>query len=618
MAVSARSLPRQKPAWIDGFAGWVTTVDHKRIGILYGFSGFIGFLIAGIEALFIRAQLATSDGRVLNPQQYNELFTMHGTMMVFLAIMPMGGLFFNYLIPLMIGARDVAFPRLNAFSYWLFLFGGLFMLISFPLGNVPDVGWFGYAPLTSREYSPDLRADFWAFGLLVLGTSSLVASFNFIVTIINMRAPGMTMMRMPVFVWMTFVVQWLLALSLPPVTIGLILLVFDRHFGTSFYVPAGGGDPLLWQHLFWVFAHPEVYILILPAFGIVSEVIPVFSRKPLFGYAFVVYSGVAIATLGFGVWAHHMFATGLGPIADSAFSLATMLIAVPTGVKILNWIGTMAGGSISFRSPQLFATGLVMMFIIGGLSGVMLASPPVDLIQTDTYFVIAHFHYVLFGGSVFGIFAGLYYWFPKFTGRLLGESLGKIQCWLLFVGGNLTFFPMHFVGLNGMPRRTATYPAGYGWESLNLIETVGAFIIAIGVLVFIINFFISIRSGTRVGNNPWDGATLEWSIPSPPPEYNFAEVPVVRGRDPLWEHRHGDDVILEPLHPERHALTEVPVHPSAHDLHIHMPNSSWWPSITAATIILVVSGFFFGFPLSIIGVVLLLGSVYAWSMEPAG
>src|SRR5438876_7171052 len=425
---------------------WITTVDHKRIGQLYGVSAFFFFLVGGIEAVIMRLQLAHPDGTLVSAGRFNELFTMHGTTMVFLAIMPMSASFFNYMIPLLIGARDVAFPRLNALSYWVFLSGALLLHLSFLVDAVPDGGWFGYANLTSHQFSPTHSIDFWMLGLQVLGISSLMAGFNFIVTIINMRAPGMTLMRMPLFVWMSFVVQFLVVLAFPAITVALILLMFDRFFGTPFYVPSGGGDPLLWQHLFWIFGHPEVYILILPAFGIISEVLPVFSRKPLFGYAAMVFSGAFIAFLGFGVWSHHMFTTGMGPIADTFFSLSTMLIAIPTGVKIFNWLGTIWGGSIQYRVPMYFALGFIAMFIIGGLSGVMHASPPADLQQTDTYFVVAHFHYVMFGGSIFALTAGGYYWFPKMFGRMLDEPPGQLHFWLMRGGLNPQVFPRHLLG----------------------------------------------------------------------------------------------------------------------------------------------------------------------------
>src|ERR671932_700773 len=470
-----------------GIRSWLTTVDHKRIGALYLMTSLFWFLVGGLEAVIMRLQLQQPNGRVLSAEQYNQLFTMHGTTMIFLVIMPLSAAFFNFLIPLQIGARDVAFPRLNAFSYWVYLFGGLFINVSFVFAAAPDGGWFGYAPLTTLQYSPGLNQDFWVLGLQILGVSSLAAAFNFITTIINMRAPGMTLMRMPMFTWMSFVVQFLIALAFPVITIALVFLQFDRFFGTNVYTVAPGGDPLLWQHLFWIFGHPEVYILILPAFGLVSEVLPTYSRKPLFGYPVMVYTGILIGFLGFGVWAHHMFAVGMGPIADTLFSLTTMLIAIPTGVKFFNWLATMQGGSLRFTTAMLFAIGLIALFTIGGISGIMHSSPPADLQQTDTYFIVAHFHYVLFGGSIMGIMAGIYYYFPKLSGRLLSETLGTPHFWLTFIGMNLTFFPMHFSGLFGMPRRIYQYDAGQGWETFNLMSSVGAYILAVGTAVGIWN-----------------------------------------------------------------------------------------------------------------------------------
>jgi cytochrome c oxidase subunit 1 len=589
-----------------GLWSWITTVDHKRIGILYGATAFFFFLLGGLEALIIRIQLARPDNNFIDPDTYNQLFTMHGTTMIFLAIMPLSSMFFNYLIPLMIGARDVAFPRLNAFSYWVFLLGGLFLNASFLFGAAPDSGWYGYANLTSRQFSPGPNVDFWNMGLQVLGVASLAAAVNFFVTIINLRAPGMTMMRMPMFVWMSFITQVLLLLAFPVIAVALILLMFDRFFGTHFFVPTGGGDPLLWQHFFWIFGHPEVYILILPAFGIVSEVLPVFSRKPLFGYAAMVFSGVFIAFLGFGVWSHHMFTTGMGPIADTFFSLSTMLIAIPTGVKIFNWMGTMWFGSLQFRTPMYFAVGFIAMFIIGGLSGVMHSSPPADLQQNDTYFIVAHFHYVLFGGSIFALTAGAYYWWPKMFGRMLDEGLGKLHFWLMLIGFNLTFFPMHMVGLNGMPRRTYTYPAELGFATLNQIETAGSFILGLAFLVFLWNVFQTSRKPRGAVADPWNGATLEWAIPSPPPEWNFDRLPVVEGRDPLWEEKR--------KHGAR--LPEPVVGTGAG---IHLPNPSYWPLVTAVGVTAV----FIGIMMSpkwgawgiVAGVALLFFGLYSWLFE---
>src|SRR3989454_5753120 len=458
-----------RPKATSGWWSWMTTVDHKRIGILYGVTAFMFFLVGGLEALLIRSQLARPNGHVVTAEAYNEIFTMHGLTMIFLVVMPLSAAFFNYLIPLMIGARDVAFPRLNAFSYWTFLFGGLFLYSSFLLGGAPAGGWFGYAPLSEQ---PASHMTFYALGLLILGISSTVSAINFAVTIINMRAPGMSLMRMPVFVWMTFVVAFLLIFALPVLTVGLFELFFDIRFGTNFFVVAKGADPVLWEHLFWLFGHPEVYILILPAMGIVSEVLPVFSRKPLFGYPVVVFSGIAIGFMGWGVWAHHMFAVCLGPVANSAFALSTMFIAVPTGVKIFNSLATVWRGDLRFTTPMLFSIGFVTMFIIGGLSGVTHAVVPADYQQTDTYYIVAHFHYVLFGGAIFGPFAGAYYWFPKITGKLLSEAIGKVHFWLMLIGFNLTFGPMHVLGLQGQPRRTYQYPKGMGWDFWNLVSTI--------------------------------------------------------------------------------------------------------------------------------------------------
>jgi cytochrome c oxidase subunit 1 len=553
--------------------------------------------------------LGTPENTFLSAETYNQLFTMHGTTMIFLAIMPLSAMFFNYLIPLQIGARDVAFPRLNAFSYWVFLFGGLFLNSSFLFGAAPDGGWFGYANQTSKQFSPGPNIDFWMLGLQILGIASLAAAVNFFVTIVNMRAPGMKLMRMPIFTWMSFITQVLLLLAFPVITVALILLMYDRFFGSNFFVPSGGGDPLLWQHFFWIFGHPEVYILILPAFGIVSEVLPVFSRKPLFGYAAMVFSGIFIAFLGFGVWSHHMFSTGMGPLADTFFSLTTMLIAIPTGVKIFNWIGTMWGGSLQFKSPMYFAVGFIAMFIIGGLSGVMHASPPADLQQTDTYFIVAHFHYVMFGGSIFGLTAGAYYWWPKMSGRMLNERLGKLHFWLMLIGFNLTFFPMHFLGLHGMPRRVYTYPEGLGFELMNQIETAGSFILAISFVVFLVNIFQTARKPRNAPADPWNGATLEWSIPSPPQEFNFATIPTVHNRDALWETK-------------RQRGGQLPEPALVSGAGIHMPNPSYWPLVTAAGVLAVFVALMLLEHTGVWGMVaafaLLFVGVYKWAYEPAG
>jgi len=454
-----------RPKGGNGWRDWVTTVDHKKIGILYGAAALFFFAIGGLEALLIRLQMATPDGTVLGADMYNQVFTMHGVTMVFLVIMPLAAAFANYLLPLQIGARDVAFPRLNALSFWIFLAGGLFLNTSWLFGDAPTGGWFAYAPNTGVTFSPGHGMDFYALGLQITGIASLLSAMNLIVTVLNMRAPGMTLFKMPVFTWMILVVQFLLLFAIPVITVALFLLLFDRNFGANFFNPEMGSDPLLWQHLFWIFGHPEVYVLILPSFGIVSEVIPTFSRKPIFGYEFMVFSGIAIGFMGWGVWAHHMFVSGVGPIAVGAFTLSTMFIAVPTGVKILNWMATMWGGKLRFTTAMLFATGVVSMFTVGGLSGVTHAVAPADTQQTDTYYIVAHFHYVIFGGALLGFFAGFYFWWPKVFGHMLGERLGKWNFWTMLIGFNLTFGPMHILGLQGMSRRIDTYSPGFGLNS---------------------------------------------------------------------------------------------------------------------------------------------------------
>jgi cytochrome c oxidase subunit I len=520
---------------------WMTTVDHKKIGCMYIALGTIYFIVGGIEALLVRAQLATPNGKVLTPTQYDQVFTMHATTMIFLFIIPVLAGFANYLIPLMIGARDMAFPRLNAFGFWMLLFGGLFLNSSFFFGGAPNAGWFAYAPLTEPQFSPGRNMDFWAAGLTLLGISSIAGSINVIITTLKMRCPGMRFNTLPLFVWTTLVQNFLLLFALPSLTTAAIFLLFDRHLGTSFFKAESGGDPLLYQHLFWAFGHPEVYILILPVFGIVSEVLPVFSRKPIFGYIFIAWSSVAIGFLSFVVWVHHMFATGLPDVALAFFASSTTLIAIPTAVKVFNWTATLWGGSIVTKTALLFSVGFLLMFPIGGLSGVSLAVVPFDWQITDTYYVVAHIHYVFFGGTALGIFSAIYYWFPKATGKLLSEKLGVWNFWLVFIGLNLTFFPMHMLGLLGMPRRQWTYHEGLGWTVYNFIETIGAFIIALGVLIFIINLVVSFRSGARAGADPWDAWTLEWATASPPPEYNFVKTPVVRSRRPLGDLKHPYD-----------------------------------------------------------------------------
>jgi cytochrome c oxidase subunit 1 len=625
MAVTALPRTRQiailsRPQTKSGLIGWLTTVDHKRIGILYGVTAFAFLLIGGVEALLIRLQLARPGATVLSAEVYNQIFTMHGTTMIFLVVMPLSSAFFNYMIPLMIGARDVAFPRLNAFSYWVFLMGGLVLYASFFLGGAPDGGWFAYANLTSH-FSPGHGMDFWILGLQILGIASIASSVNFIVTILNLRAPGMSLMRMPAFVWMTLVVSFLTLFAMPVIAVALFMLMFDRMFGANFFNVAAGGDPVLWQHMFWLFGHPEVYILILPAMGIVSEVLPTFSKKPLFGYPFVVFSGIAIGFIGWGVWAHHMFAVGLGPVAVTAFSLSTMLIAVPTGVKIFNWLGTVWGGKLRLATPMLFALGFIGMFVIGGLSGVTHSLAPADLQQTDTYYVVAHFHYVLFGGAIFGIFAGVYYWFPKVTGKLLNERLGKIHFWTQLLGFNLAFFPMHFLGLQGMPRRIYTYSAEMGWNLWNMVSTIGAFIIAVAISVFILNVVWSLKRGERAGNDPWDGRTIEWAIPSPPPEHNFDEIPVIQTRDDFFcrKYRPSDSGTWVPVEDYEETRKLGLAKDAAHngEKHIHMPSPSFWPLVSAVGLPLVAFGLLYWIPIAVVGGLVTVVGLYGWALEPA-
>jgi cytochrome c oxidase subunit I len=564
--------------------GWITTVDHKRVAVMYGLAALTFFLLGGLEALLLRMQLARPDNTFLSADTYNQLFTMHGTTMIFLAVMPLEiGLFANYAVPLLIGARDVAFPRLNAFSFWLFLFGGLFLHASFLFGGAPNAGWFGYANLTERFFSPGTNLDFWVVGLLVLGISTLVSGINFLVTIVNLRAPGMTFMRLPMFVWTILITVVLILLAFPALTVGLILLLMDRFYGTHFYVATVGATPLLWQHLFWLFGHPEVYIMALPAFGIVSEVIPVFSRKPLYGYPMMAYSTVLIGFLSYGVWGHHMFAVGMGPAADSAFAITSMLIAIPTGIKIFTWIATMWGGALQLTTAFLFSVGLIVEFTIGGLSGIMHATVPIDLQQTDSYFVVAHLHYVLFGGVMFGIFSAVYYWWPKITGRLLDERLGKLHFWLTIVGFNGTFFPMHFLGAEGMPRRIYRYAPGMGWDTLNLVATVSACILGVAVAVLVVNIVRTLCWGQRAGSDPWDARTLEWWTTSPPPAHNFDRIPMVRARDPFWILKYGwrRGAAGEPRRP---GLEAAPAEA------IHMPAPSAFPVVLAAGIVLAAIG----------------------------
>jgi len=546
--IAARDAEREPAGLLTRLHEWVVTVDHKRLGIMYVVSGLAFLLIAGLEAAVIRWQLAAAGNTIVSPQVFNRLFTVHGTTMVFLVGIPIVFGFANYLVPLMIGARDLAFPRLNAFGFWAFLFGGLLLYFSFlggdglyGAGSAPDVGWFAYAPLTGRAFSPGNSTDYWNLSILVMGFGTVATSINLIATTLTMRCRGMSLGRMPLYVWMMLVVSGMAVMALPPLSAAQIMLLLDRFLGAHFFDTQAGGSAVMWQHFFWFFGHPEVYILMVPGFAMISEIIPVFSRKVIFGYPMVVAASLAIGFLSMTVWAHHMFAVGMGAPLNSAFAASTMLIAIPTGIKIFNWVATMYGGRIRFATPMLFACGFLFQFLCAGLTGIILSVVPFNWQLTDSYFVVAHFHFVLVGSLIFTIFGAIYYWFPKATGRRLSERLGRWHFWLFVVGFNLTFLPMHWAGMLGMPRRIYTYPADRGWDLWNLIASLGVPIQAAAILIFVVNVVISLRRGERAGNDPWDAWTLEWTTASPPPPYNFETVPVVASRRPLWDVKHPDD-----------------------------------------------------------------------------
>jgi cytochrome c oxidase subunit 1 len=543
-----RKIENPEFSFSEVFYKWVATVDHKRLGLMYIATALLFFVIAGLMAAVIRLQLAFPNGHVVDPDTYNRLFTMHGTTMVFLVGMPMVAGFSNYLVPLMIGARDMAFPRLNSFGFWIFLFGGFLLYFSYVGGNglagagsAPDIGWFAYSPLTAKAFSRGASTDYWILGILVSGIGSIASALNVIVTCVSMRCPGMTLSKMPMFVWVMLIDSWLIIIALPPLSAAQIMLLIDRFLGGTFFNTQAGGSAVLWQHFFWIFGHPEVYILIFPAFAILSEVIPVFSRKPIFGKPAMVGAVVAIGFISLGVWAHHMFAVGMSSWSNTFFMASTMMVGVPTGIKIFNWTATMYGGKLRFETPMLFCVAFLLQFLVAGLTGIMLGSAPFDWQLHDSYFVVGHFHFTLVAGLVFGIFAGIYYWFPKATGKMLDEKLGKLHFWLFVIGVNLTFIPMHFLGFLGMPRRIYTYAPNRGWENLNLITSIGVAIQIIAVAVFVVNVLHSALKGRDAGDDPWDGWTLEWATSSPPPEYNFEKMPVVRSSRPLWDLKHPQD-----------------------------------------------------------------------------
>jgi cytochrome c oxidase subunit I len=569
-----------------GLKGFFSTVDHKEIGIRYIVTAFAFLLVGGIEALLMRLQLAGPNLALLTPDQYNQLFSTHGMTMIFLYASPILSGFSNYLWPLLLGSRDMAFPRLNALSYWIYLAAGLFLYTGFLTGNGPNDGWFNYVPYATRDYNPGLNQDFYALGMVLLGISTTVGAANFIVTALRTRAPGMSINRMPILIWGTLTASVANLIVVPAVSLAFLLLWMDRQFGTHFFDPAGGGQPLLWQHLFWIFGHPWVYAIVLPAMGMVSDGLPVFCRRPVVGYSLLALSTVATMILGFGVWVHHMFATGLPGLGLSFFSGASIIITVPSAVAVFAWLATIWSGRPVITTAFLYFASMILLFVIGGVSGFMTASVPVDWQLTDTYFVVAHLHYVLIGINVFPVLGAVYFWFPKMTGRLLDERLGRWNFWVTFIGFNLAFLPMHITGLLGMPRRVYTYADGMGWDTLNLVTSVGSFVLAVGILLFLVNVAKSLKSGALAGANPWDAQTLEWSVPSPPPPYNFAVIPTVASRHPLWEGRLGEDGVLSSLN--RGMLLEdgketiaTSTLDAAPDMVLEMPADSFAPLLLA-------------------------------------
>lgn len=601
-----------------GWRGWLSTVDHKTIGLRYLVTAFVFLIAGGIEALLMRLQLARPGMTVLNPEQYSQMFTMHGVTMIFLYALPVLSGFSNYLWPLLIGSRDMAFPRLNALSYWLYLFSGLFLYCSFPIGQAPNAGWFNYVPFSGREFNPGPNIDVYALGMVLLGISTTVGSINFIVSLFRMRAPGMSINRMPILVWGTLTASVGNLLAVPAVSLAFFLLWLDRQVGTHFFDVAADGKPLLWQHLFWIFGHPWVYAVVLPAMGIVSDGLPTFCRRPLVGYSAVALATMATMVFGFGVWIHHMFATGLPQLALSFFGAASMVISVPSAVAVFAWIATIWLGRPVFKTPFLFFAGFVLLFVMGGVSGVLTAAVPLDLQLNETYFVVAHLHYVLLGINVFPVIGGIHYWFPKFTGKMMSERLGRWSFWTLFVGFHIAFFPMHIAGLLGMPRRVYTYAAGMGWDTVNIVSTLGAFLFALGVILFLLNVAVSLRRGAHAGANPWDAPTLEWSVPSPPPPYNFAVIPTVASRHPLWEGRLNESA-------QRSALSEgyllldgretlgTSALDAVPDVILRMPGDAYSPFYLALFVSLCFAGLLLQSP-SLVGGALagVAGALVAW------
>jgi cytochrome c oxidase subunit 1/cytochrome c oxidase subunit I+III len=606
-----------------GFREWIGTTDHKRIGRRYLYTGLVFFVAGGLEALLMRTQLAHSNMRVLAPEAYNQLFSMHGVTMMFLFATPVLSGFGNFFVPLQIGARDMAFPRLNAFGYWVFLASGIFMYSAFLIGRAPDDGWFNYTPLAESGYSPGVNIDFYTLGLIFIGISVTAGAINFIVTIFKLRAPGMSINRVPIFVWGELAMSLAIVFALPALTAANVLLELQRKWGFHFYDSAHGGDPLLWQHLFWIFGHPEVYIVVLPALGIVSTIIPTFVRRPMVGYTYIVLAELATALLGFGVWVHHMFATGLPEISMSFISLVSFMIAIPSGVQIFAWLATLVAGKPVLKTPMLFVLGFIVVFVIGGFSGVMFASIPFDQATTDSYFVVAHFHYVLVGGAVFPMFAAIYYWVPKMSGRMLDERAGKWSFWMLFAGINLTFFPQHISGLMGQPRRTYTYPSGLGWDVWNLLSTIGAFLFAIGVLVTFVNWAWAVRRGRPAGRDPWKSETLEWATTSPPPAYNFGTIPQIRSREPMWDQPELHDGWQPPEAGGRtldagHLQLQTTMLDAVPEAALEMPHGSPWPFLLTVAMTVFFYGILGGVPfLAVVGVAASAAAVAGW-FRPLG
>jgi cytochrome c oxidase subunit I len=541
MSVTEREPVVERLPWTAVLHDWVTTVDHKKIGIMYVLMAVVFLVIGGIEALVMRFQLLWPESKAVSADVFNQMMTMHGTTMIFFAVMPILAGIANYIVPLQIGARDMAFPRLNALGLWITLFGGILAYFSFATGGAPTFGWFAYAPLTEHTFSRSTATDFWILGLLLSGIGSLSGAINIVTTVLSLRCPGMSLRKIPLYTWMAFWANVQIVFAIPPLTAALVMLLFDRQLGAHFFDAQAGGSPYLWQHLFWFFGHPEVYILVLPAFGMISDVIPVFSRKVIFGYEFVAASTVAIAFISFGVWAHHMFAVGMTQTVDVYFAAANLVVGIPTGIKTFNWLATAYGGRWRMAAPMLFSLGFLSMFVISGLTGIMLAIAPVNYQLHDSYFVVAHFHWVIIGGIVMGLFAGIYYWYPKVTGRMYSERLASWQFWLLLIGFVLTFGPMHISGMLGMPRRIYTYPVDRGWQLWNVVASLGAFLQAPSFLLFVVNVLISLKNGAPAGDDPWDAWTLEWATTSPPPSYNFETIPTVQSRRPLWDLKHPDD-----------------------------------------------------------------------------